>query len=473
MDPLTEQRTESRNLARAYAENPAEFNFQTTVEDAQTLERIGVFIPGKERHPAAYLRLWPEDFVVEEVAPDGSVVTVEAGDFNPGDGPQHATVVKCGASNHEMVRELARQLGIRDTQIGYAGMKDKAAITAQRISIQGATADAIRRVESPLFFLKDFAPGKQIGIGHLKGNRFTITLRFRDGEPTPEQERAVAESLARVRDHGFYNYYFTQRFGPPRLGKERWGAAMVRGDIDAVVRAALTEPAGRGFSFFDRLRGEALARYGHWAEMRAIFEPYPKTFRNELLMLEALERTNDPWEAILAGKEQAKMWIFILESWLFNRALAREVSSGRTPPADLPVTLFSILGDREYPNFEDDLASLGVSRAHRANLRSIPFCRLVEQRIETVKRPQIHSAKMADGLLLTSFTLDKGSYATAFLSHAVCLASGRPFPAMRRERIDARGVLGLGSIVPATERFDAVTHEKTDELRFDEPAADA
>lgn len=476
MDQLTAQQIESQNLARAYRENPELFKFRTNVEDAAALARIGVEIPGKELMPPAYLRLWPEDFVVEEVRQDGTVVTVDPGEAvapTDGKGSINATAVKCLASSIDLTKELARLLGLRDTQVAYAGMKDKAAITAQRISISGSTPEAVAAARSPLFFLKDLAYGPQIGTGHLRGNRFVITLRLENPDDAGTAEKNIAESLARVRESGFYNYYFTQRFGPPRFGKQHWGAAIVRGELDEALRAALLQPANGGFAFFDQIRAAAAARYGHWAEMRAIFEPFPKTFWMELNMLAALERTNDPWEGILAAQEQAKMWLFILESWLFNKALAEEVRAGRTPPASMPVTLHTMLSDAEFPRYERELAALGIDRRHRGNLRHIPFCRLADQRIETVKRPEIHAAKASDGILMLAFTLDKGCYATAFLSHVVNLATGKPLPSMNRQRVDARGALGFGSIAPLTERFDQLIREKTDEPQFDELIVEA
>lgn len=147
-----------------------------------------------------------EDFQVEEVPaylPSGE------GDHI------YAWVEKRGMTTAVLIREMAKGLEIRDSDIGAAGMKDKYAVTRQMLSlpppitpeqvmalaIEGATIESASRHTNKL------------RTGHLKGNRFI--LRVRDLScPAPEAlERcqAILQRLAQV--PGAANWYGGQRFG--------------------------------------------------------------------------------------------------------------------------------------------------------------------------------------------------------------------------------------------------------------------
>ena len=75
----------------------------------------------------AVIRARPEDFLVEEVP------LYEA----CGEGTHvYFDVEKRGLSSIEAAHRIVRALGLRDDDIGYAGLKDAHAVTRQRMSIE-------------------------------------------------------------------------------------------------------------------------------------------------------------------------------------------------------------------------------------------------------------------------------------------------------------------------------------------------
>ena len=110
------------------------------IDDDASLRSIGIEGVYGDR-PVGYLKLYPQDFVVEEISKEGTVRTIDLGDDSAlmdGEGSTYyADLVKMGISTLEAKEQLAHALHIDEKNIGYAGIKDKLALTSQVISIRG------------------------------------------------------------------------------------------------------------------------------------------------------------------------------------------------------------------------------------------------------------------------------------------------------------------------------------------------
>ncbi|HEX8791749.1 MAG TPA: tRNA pseudouridine(13) synthase TruD [Polyangiaceae bacterium] len=158
--------------------------------------------------PSARFKERPEDFVVEELPA-----------YEPSGEGTHVFVrfTKTGLTTLDAVRAVARALGCDPREAGFAGMKDKQAITTQTLSLQaprGTTpADlAARALALRLdgIAVQDARPhNHKIKPGHLAGNRFAITLRGL----APDRVDEVAGSLTRIAREGIPNAFGAQRFG--------------------------------------------------------------------------------------------------------------------------------------------------------------------------------------------------------------------------------------------------------------------
>jgi len=129
----------------------------------------------------------------------------------------------CGQGEHLYVRlekrslatpDLARIVGkaarVRERDLGYAGLKDKHAITSQWFSLpkQALPPDQWELPDSVKVLEASWHTNK-LRTGHLKANRFGITL-----VDVPEPEATRAESLLEaLKQSGLPNYFGEQRFG--------------------------------------------------------------------------------------------------------------------------------------------------------------------------------------------------------------------------------------------------------------------
>jgi len=150
----------------------------------------------------ARLRVAPEDFQVEEILgydADGS--------------GEHALlwVEKRGANTDWVARELARFAGVPPLNVGYAGLKDRHAVTRQAFTVQLAGKPDPDWSAFPHAEVKVLAAtrhSRKLKRGALRGNRFVLVLREVQGD------RAEAERvLERIGARGVPNYFGEQRFG--------------------------------------------------------------------------------------------------------------------------------------------------------------------------------------------------------------------------------------------------------------------
>lgn len=137
-------------------------------------------------------------------------------------------IEKNGANTVFVAQRLAEAAGVSERDVGYAGLKDRYAVTRQWFSLylpKGETPD-LTLIEHPEFkVLSQSRHINKLRPGHLKGNRFRIMLRDVIGE-----RKAIEANLQAVALHGVPNYFGTQRFGHGG-GNVEQGRAMLAREI--------------------------------------------------------------------------------------------------------------------------------------------------------------------------------------------------------------------------------------------------
>jgi tRNA pseudouridine13 synthase len=143
----------------------------------------------------------PEDFQVDELPLYAASGKGEH---------QYVHVRKRLLTTPELVRRLARAAGVQERDVGYAGLKDKHAVTTQWLSLACKTPLSTElRLGDGVEVLAVTRHDNKLRTGHLLGNSFTITL-VGVHEAALERAEAIA---ARLRSSGLPNYFGVQRFG--------------------------------------------------------------------------------------------------------------------------------------------------------------------------------------------------------------------------------------------------------------------
>jgi tRNA pseudouridine13 synthase len=142
-----------------------------------------------------------KDFVVEEVAlykPSG------AGDH------LFVKIRKKGVSTWEAVQAFSERVGIKAGDIGYAGLKDKNAMSVQTLSIPAKFEAALARFEhAAIKILEVDRHENKLKIGHLKGNRFFIRLK----KVSAIDAQKLDSAIKAIAQYGMPNFFGFQRFG--------------------------------------------------------------------------------------------------------------------------------------------------------------------------------------------------------------------------------------------------------------------
>jgi tRNA pseudouridine13 synthase len=177
--------------------------------------------------PAGFFRgrykVEPEDFVVEELPA-----------YEPCGEGDHVWlfVEKRGIATIDLLAELGRQLGRDARSFGIAGLKDAQAVSRQWISLEHADAARCRDLAGERFRVLDVRRhGNKLRMGHLRGNRFAVTLRGTAAEDLDKARANLAE-LARI---GVPNYFGEQRFGKRGANLQK-GLDVLRGDPHEYAR---------------------------------------------------------------------------------------------------------------------------------------------------------------------------------------------------------------------------------------------
>jgi tRNA pseudouridine13 synthase len=110
----------------------------------------------------------------------------------------------------DMISEISKFLGIKQRDIGYAGLKDKNAMTKQYISVLKIYEEKLATfTHEKIKILSTNYHNNKLRIGHLKGNRFFIRLK----KVTPVAATKIIQALENIKLHGMPNYFGYQRFG--------------------------------------------------------------------------------------------------------------------------------------------------------------------------------------------------------------------------------------------------------------------
>ncbi|MFY9463055.1 MAG: tRNA pseudouridine(13) synthase TruD, partial [Candidatus Sungiibacteriota bacterium] len=235
---VTDWQKEKAFLEQEQAAHPELFVRNIAIDDDVTLQGIGIDPAVLGSRIRGHVKLFPEDFIVEEVSQDGVLHTIDTAPFFSDSPVENGKTVWCdlvkmGIDTLEVVEELSRQLGIEKKYIGVAGIKDRRAITSQLVSIRGVRQDIVAAVSAQNFFLKNITTGKgALSVGALRGNRFTIVVRTKD----PPEPHFFETKIHDLQEQGFWNFFYTQRFGTPRLISHKLGLFILQERYEEVVR---------------------------------------------------------------------------------------------------------------------------------------------------------------------------------------------------------------------------------------------
>lgn len=255
----------------------------------------------------------PEDFVVEEIS------------RLPAPGQGKHVIARVTTRNWEtnaLLQTLAARLNVPSQTIGFAGMKDKRAVTTQVMSFP-ADREQVASLAIPGVWIQVlYTAPRPIYRGQLEGNRFHVVIR--DAGHNGEQAERIRDSIATI--GGVPNFFGIQRFGIIRPITHLVGKHMVAGNWKEAIMTYAAHP----------LPGEAPDDYAarsylqHTGDFEGALSRYPSHMQFERTLIAHLAEHPGDWTGALQRLPEnlARMFVHAYQSFLFNRILSRRLQAG-------------------------------------------------------------------------------------------------------------------------------------------------
>ena len=278
-----------------------------------------------------------EDFVVEEILVDGSKASVDVSEGDVGrmvlgsslsDGRYLlCMLVKRNWDTFIVLGKIVGQLGLRSGQVQIAGIKDAKAVTAQYVTLEDVSSEAVRKfglrdVElRPIGYLR-----MALSTYYLLGNCFRVAVRDVRHSSAVVEDR-VRKAMDEVGSMGgVANFFGHQRFGTVRPITHLVGKAVVRGSLRKAAMLFLAKP-----SLYEhpksRLAREELRES---LDFKKALVDFPGQLRYERLMLGRLAVDSNDFEGAFRVLPVRLRGLFVeaYQSYLFNRFLSGRVKNG-------------------------------------------------------------------------------------------------------------------------------------------------
>ncbi len=329
-------------------------------------------------------------------------------------------MTKYNLTTLEALRELSNILHVPLEIFGYAGNKDKRAITTQHISAKNMDREQFKRVFIPNIELEPLGYGKHISLGQLESNSFDITIR----KINVDSEDIIARlnEIWKELNGRIPNYFGDQRFGTVRPITHIIGKHILQGDYDAAVwtyigKSVETEP--------ERIRKVRKELWESRDASRAA-EKFPKQFVYEKVLLYYLAKR--PKDSVGAIKQLPlglqKLFVHGYQSYLFNIVLSELIKKGFDKEYELPLVGYKTT----FKNSEPDQKLKELLEKEKMDISSFKLYDLPYLKLEgsyrscfaKVKNFRIIKAgedelNMGKNKAKISFELGKGCYATSVL----------------------------------------------------------
>ncbi len=358
------------------------------------------------------LKCQPEDFLVTEIS---SPRTTAQGPY------LYYTLTKRNWNTLDAVKRIAELLHIPEKKVGFAGSKDRVAVTEQVISIHGvqrSAVDALRIRNAELVFLGH--GNEPLSLGDLQANHFHIIVR--------NLEKQVIMPAGWIP-----NYFDEQRFGKDNI---RIGKYLVQKNFKAAaellsqqpfkkfVEKGIAESSGESSGAASQGAAKSNAVGNDYVGalrklpirfLRLLVNAYQSSLWNETLALYLLDH-GLVWKKI---PYSAGTLVFVRNAAGFKELKIPLIGFGTTVQEDGMqqermediINIITFLMKREGLSFDDFIIPQIPELSLEGELRAA-FVEVKDFHAGAWQEDEMHPGKSK---VAVSFTLPKGSYATVVI----------------------------------------------------------
>jgi len=379
----------------------------------------------------------PEDFIVEEIP---AYLPCGHGDH------LYLRIEKRGMGTFAMIQRISEALGVRQQDVGYAGLKDSQSVSRQTISLPASVHSKVATLDlEGITILDSSYHTNKLRIGHLHGNHFHIRI---NDVVDDAQQRAL--DILHVLEHtGVPNFFGSQRYGV--LGSNHLiGQAILANDFERAAELIIGNP--------DKITNQRwqLAATAYAAgDLSAALEAFPGRFRDERRLLHTLLRGKDHRQSVLGlPRKLLRLYLSAYQSYLFDQQVRMRLDSidilwpGDGAYIHAKGACFHVTDpEQEQPRADRlEISPTGMMAGHKvmlatqqtgiieqailekeglntASYTQFPGLKLTGER-RPLRVPLAHmSCQQQHNKLQLSFALPNGSFATALLREVMKVPS--------------------------------------------------
>lgn len=249
------------------------------------------------------LKCVPEDFQVDELV-----------SLKPGGGRfAFYELTKTSLGTPEAVDAVVERWNLSRRQVGFAGLKDRHALTRQFVTIEGGPRQDLRQTKFELAYRGQV--GRPIQARDIEANRFAIVLRDLSAAELASTQQAVADVAA----SGVANYFDEQRFGSLAESGEFIGKPWCLGNYERALWLALAEPNVHDRPAEREQKKILRDNWGRWLDCKNRLE---RSHRRSIVTFLADKPEDFKRALALARQDLRSIWLAAFQSDLWNRMLA-------------------------------------------------------------------------------------------------------------------------------------------------------
>jgi|TARA_B100002003_G_scaffold247762_1_gene279985 tRNA pseudouridine13 synthase len=360
------------------------------------------------------LRLKIDDFFVDEIGLTYPKNTL-GGDYT------HFTMEKLNLDTIFAIKAISKTLRISSKRLGYAGNKDRRAITRQRVSCWKIDVDKLKMVHIPKITLSNFTQcDKEIYIGDLEGNKFRIIARDISINLN-ELENMMKNTVDELSQTGIPNYFGYQRFGIIRPNNHLVGLKLIKGDLEGAIKEYLCKPSP--LEKDDAINARQYLEDS--LDYKGALKRFPLRLNYERAVIHHLHNSSKDFAGALRQLPRKLSMIFVhsYQSYLFNKILSHFLKEGEgIKSMKIPLLGYqSSLRDRKTTVIVNDILDKENIRLKNFWIKSMPelsckgayraACVTTDVKIKTCK-DDLNPGKFG---FISEFILPKGCYATVVM----------------------------------------------------------
>ncbi len=348
----------------------------------------------------------PEDFVVREIFEKKDSKKEEKGFY------VWFTLKKRNWDLFRALRTISRRLGVSIKRFGYAGVKDKRAVTYQKISVWNIPLERLKDLKIKDLELSDFErKNERINLGDLRANVFEIVVR------DIERKEKIERNLRRIKENGFVNYFGEQRFGF-RNNTHLVGREILKNRLKEAVWIYLTKE-GEEKEEVAKFRGNLRKT----KDFGIALKECPKSLHNELALLNHLIKKPNDYAGALRKipKKFRRLFVHSYQSYLWNE-IAKFSNEVRIPIIGFRTDITKYKTRKQI----DRILKRENTRTSDFRIKSMPELSSEGDERERIAKMKGMKWKFGEDELndnklkcVLKFEIPKGSYATVLIKEVL------------------------------------------------------